>query len=85
MEQRKLYGVRIVSPDRIRNMSDGSLRLYHKRVRWLRIQVHPFCDLCMGPCRSEKPRLEGEHTAEVRTVDWLWHEVNREIRRRRGR
>ena len=82
---RTVMGTRIATPERIRNMSDGSLTLYRRTVRSARNMMRGVnkerCDCGYGCILSERPYTE-EEIRGIRALDYVTAEILRELERR---
>lgn len=85
MQERKIHGTRILTEERIKNLSNGSLRHYAKAIKRIRMQAHDVrFDYCCEMCREvirEHPLTE-EEAKNIRTLDFLWHAITREKKTR---
>jgi len=82
-----LDGTRILTEDEIADMSDGSLKLYHRRAKKLKhwvnqIEREVYCEYC-GEVISQR-ELTPEEVKLVSTASYLKNATRREVERRQN-
>lgn len=87
--ERKVNGVRILTEERICNLSEGSLKCYRKVIKRERAYVHnvhiDWCCTPKGPsCVVVRQReLTESEIEDIRTFDYVWSAIQREMSRRK--
>ena len=77
----EINGMTVLSKERINGMSLGSLKKYLESVKYVRRNLWRLnkwicCDICNEVIEVTREYTE-EEQQQVRTVDWLYHEIKR--------
>lgn len=76
--QRVVHHVRVLTSEQIRKLSPHGFRDYRNKVLRMRESLHSN----FAPWMGEAAKPTEKEVADIRTLDWLCHEVNRERERR---